>query len=94
MRSEGEMQGGERKDWVGSKEGPGPKTILAIVAAVLVLVFGLQNLDAANIRFLFWDLDTAVVIVIAVSAGLGFLIGWLLGRGSGRRRVLEDLTDR
>jgi uncharacterized integral membrane protein len=90
MEGEG-REGG--KDWQASKEGPNAKTIVAIVAILLVAVFGLQNMDGADIDLLFWDVDVPLWIVIAVSALLGFVIGWLLGRASGRRRAIERLTD-
>ena len=47
-------------DWVASKEGPGAKTIVAIVAIVVLVVFALQNTDEADIDFLVWDAGVAL----------------------------------
>jgi uncharacterized integral membrane protein len=52
------------------------------------LIFFLQNLDAANIDFLFWDWDVAIALAIGISAALGFVLGW--GLGWLRRRVKKD----
>ncbi len=76
-----------------TREGPSPKTIVAIVVVVLLVIFGIQNAESAGISILFWEADLPVWLVIVVSAGLGFVIGWLLGRGSGRRRAIEKLSD-
>lgn len=61
------------------REGLGGKAIALIVAGVLLLIFFLQNLDAANIDFLFWDWDVAIAIAIGIAAALGFVLGWGLG---------------
>lgn len=92
MRREGDMGKDEREGWSTSKEGVGGKTIIAIVALVVLVIFGLQNTDPADIDFLFWDVEVALVLVIAVAALLGFVIGWLLGRASGKRRAIERIS--
>ena len=58
------------------REGLGAKATALIVVGILLLIFFLQNLDAANIDFLFWDWDVAVALPIGVAAALGFVIGW------------------
>lgn len=69
------------------REGLGGKEILLVVAGVLLVIFVIQNLENANIDFLFWDWDVAIAVAIVVSAVLGFVIGWLvawLGRRARR----------
>jgi uncharacterized integral membrane protein len=95
MRRESDM-GGERDDekpegWSGRKEGPSGKLIVAGIAAVLLIVFVLQNTTHSNITFLFWDGDLSLWVLIAVSAFLGLVIGWFLGRSSGRRAAIRKL---
>ena len=68
------------------REGIGGSTIALIVAGVLLAVFVLQNLDDANIDFLFWDWNVAVAVAIVVSAALGFVMGWLVSWLRRRRR--------
>lgn len=58
------------------REGLGGKATLLIVAGILLLIFVLQNLDHANIDFLFWDWDVAIALAIGAAAVLGFVIGW------------------
>jgi uncharacterized integral membrane protein len=70
------------------REGLGGKATALIVTGILLLIFFLQNLDAANIDFLFWDWDVAIALAIGISAALGFVLGW--GLGWLRRRVKKD----
>jgi uncharacterized integral membrane protein len=70
------------------REGLGGKATALIVAGVLLLIFFLQNLDDADIAFLFWDWDVAIAIAIGVSAALGFVLG--LGVAWLRRRAKRD----
>jgi uncharacterized integral membrane protein len=60
------------------------KLIVAGVIVVLLLVFIGQNTETANVNFLFFEHETALWLVIALCAGLGFLAGWFVGRS--RRR--------
>ena len=74
------------------REGLGGKAITFIVAAVLLVVFVLQNLDDADVNFLFWDWDIAIGGVILVAAALGFVLGW--GFAWMRRRARREREDR
>lgn len=58
------------------REGSGGKATALIIAGVVLLIFFLQNLDAANIDFLFWDWDVAIALAIGIAAVLGFVLGW------------------
>jgi uncharacterized integral membrane protein len=58
------------------REGLGGKATALIVAGLLLLIFFLQNLDVANIDFLFWDWDVAIALAIGIAAALGFVLGW------------------
>jgi uncharacterized integral membrane protein len=81
----------EREPGEYRKEGPGGKTIAVIVALVVLVLFVLQNRDRANVDFLFWDVDARLWVVVVLSAGLGFVIGWFLGRS---RRAPRSGTGR
>jgi uncharacterized integral membrane protein len=70
------------------REGLGGKATALVVAGILLLIFFLQNLDAANIDFLFWDWDVAIALAIGVAAVLGFVLGW--GFAWIRRRAKRD----
>ncbi|MGZ5288513.1 MAG: lipopolysaccharide assembly protein LapA domain-containing protein [Actinomycetota bacterium] len=70
----------DRKPGEYRREGLSGKTIAAIVALVVLVVFMLQNRDRANVDFLFWDVDARLWVVIVIAAVLGVVIGWFLGR--------------
>ena len=72
------------------REGRGGKAAVLLVAAVLLLIFVLQNLDDANVDFLFWDWDLAIAVTIVVSAVLGFVIGWLFAWMRRRAKARKD----
>jgi uncharacterized integral membrane protein len=76
------------------REGPGGKAVVTIVAGVLLVILFLQNLDDANIDFLFWDWDVAIGAAILVAAGLGFVLGWGFAWLRRRARRLERREDR
>jgi uncharacterized integral membrane protein len=73
------------------REGLGGKATALVVAGILLLIFVLQNLDDANIDFLFWDWDVAIAVAIVVSAALGFVLGW--GVAWLRRRAKATKVD-
>ena len=75
------------------REGMGSMAVALLVAGVLLLIFVLQNLDDANIDFLFWDWDVAIAVAIVVSAALGFVIGWLVSWLRRRARLDERPRD-
>ena len=58
------------------REGAGLRAVALSTAGLLLVIFILQNLDDANIDFLFWDWDVAVALPIGIAAALGFVIGW------------------
>jgi Lipopolysaccharide assembly protein A domain len=58
------------------REGLGGKATGFIGAGIVLLVFFLQNLDTADINFLFWDWDVAIALAIGIAAVLGFVLGW------------------
>jgi uncharacterized integral membrane protein len=65
------------------------KAIALSTAALLLVIFILQNLDESRIDFLFWDWNVALALPIGVAAVLGFVIGWTINwlRRRTRRRV-------
>ncbi|HEX5938516.1 MAG TPA: LapA family protein [Actinomycetota bacterium] len=76
------------------REGPGGKAVATIVAGVLLVILFLQNLDDANIDFLFWDWDVAIGAAILVAAALGFVLGWGFAWLRRRARRLDRREDR
>ena len=75
------------------RESAGIKSVALGTAVLLLVIFFLQNLDDANIDFLFWDWDVAIALAIGIAAALGFVIGWgvhCLRRRARRLNRAED----
>ena len=54
------------------------KTFIAIVFAVIIVVFSLQNAEITDIEFLFWKLSISRVLTILGSFAVGVLVGVLI----------------
>jgi uncharacterized integral membrane protein len=67
------------------------RLIVALVVAALLVIFAVQNTRDVRVSFLFFHWDARVIYVIIVSALLGMLVAYLLGRR--RRRVRRDERD-
>ncbi len=61
----------------------------AFFLALLTAVFALQNTDRATVRFLIWEYESSLVIVILSSAALGAALAFLLSLGPRWRRARE-----
>ena len=71
--------------------GPSGKWIAIIVAAVLLLIFAIQNSERVDVDFFVIDTRARVVTVIVVAAALGFVIGFFVGRPSrSERKAMKD----
>lgn len=93
MRRRDDLDSGGMDEPEGERRsGIPPRWIVAGVVAILVLVFALQNSDRVDVDFLVFDAQVRVIVVILVSAGLGFLVGWFVGRPSPaeRRAMRKD----
>ena len=64
------------------RSGLSGKWIAIIVAAVLLLIFAIQNSERVDVDFFVFDTKARVVTVIVVAAVLGFVIGFFVGRPS------------
>lgn len=53
--------------------------MVALLLALLVAIFAIQNADQVTIRFLLWTFQTSTVMIILISAGVGALLAALLG---------------
>ena len=69
------------------------QVVIAIVAVILI-AFGVANFDTVRVNFLLFDSQARLVTVIVVAAGLGFVIGYFVGRpGRLQRKYLKQLED-
>ena len=61
--------------------GMNQKTILLGLTVFLSLVVLLQNTQVVTLRFLFWRTSMSQILVVLILFGLGFLAGYLTGKG-------------
>jgi uncharacterized integral membrane protein len=66
----------------GERGRPSTRVIVAIVLAVVAIIFIAQNNGKGTIDFLFWSFDTRVWVALALVALCGFAAGYLIGKVS------------
>ena len=102
MRKEGDDYGPPRDPGGGRSEPievpssgiTGKRVIIAILAIVLI-AFAIANFKQVRVNFLLFDTDARLVTVIVVAAGLGFVIGYFIGRPNRmQRRRLKEWDER
>ena len=49
---------------------------LAVLLAVIVLAFAIQNLESVQVSLLFWSMSLPKIILILGTYVLGMLTGW------------------
>jgi uncharacterized integral membrane protein len=62
------------------------RLIGALVIAAVLIIFAVQNRNDVRVSFLFFHWDARVIYLIIVSALLGMLLAYLLGRRRRRAR--------
>jgi uncharacterized integral membrane protein len=106
MRREGDDPGlprdpgqGPGRDPGGGRSEPAPpprsgisfRHVLIAILAVVLIAFGVANWDKVEVNFLLFDSEARIVTVIIVAAGLGFVIGYFVGRpGRLQRKYLKQ----
>lgn len=70
------------------------KTIIALIFAVCVALFAVQNYEQVVIRFLFYNFRISQALVIVLSTALGVVIGLVAGLNSAMRanKSKKELT--
>ena len=67
-----------------NRERINPRTIAAIVVAVLVIAFIALNRDETKVSFILFDRQTSLWVALLLAAAAGFVAGFLM-RGRFRR---------
>ncbi len=57
-----------------------PKTIIAIILAILALVIVIQNTQVVTVQFFFWRLYMSRIILALVMLVIGVVIGYIIGK--------------
>jgi uncharacterized integral membrane protein len=94
--AEGEPGSERSSDKVPRRAGIGPRQVLLVVLAIVLVVFAVANFRTVRVSFLLFTTQARVVTVIVVAAALGFLAGYLAGRPTReeRKRLRHDQDDR
>jgi uncharacterized integral membrane protein len=74
----------------GGHEGPSPRIIVAIVLAVVLLIFILRNSHTTTINFLFFSWDTTVRWSLFIAVVLGVALDRLIIWGLARHKAHEE----
>jgi hypothetical protein len=51
---------------------------------LVLLAFALVHLDSVNVDIVLDSVEVSLIVVIALCAALGFVIGWFVGRRGNR----------
>ncbi|NDY41356.1 DUF1049 domain-containing protein [Dissulfurirhabdus thermomarina] len=65
----------------------GWKALGGLAAAVLGLLFAVQNAAVVEIRFLFWSLAVSRAVLVVLLLAVGFLVGWIAHGLFSRRKA-------
>lgn len=66
-----------------------PTLLVALVFAILIAVFALQNTAVVHVQLLVWDYETSLVLVILGSAMVGAVLTFVASLGPRIRRARE-----
>jgi uncharacterized integral membrane protein len=79
----------------GRRRGISMAQVLAAIAVILLVIFAIANSRRVDVNFLFFTSRARVVTVIVLSAILGFVIGYYVGRPPrDDRKLLRDFRQR
>jgi uncharacterized integral membrane protein len=71
------------------------KQVIIAILAIVLIAFAIANFRQVRVNFLLFDTDARLVTVIVVAAGLGFVIGYFVGRPNRlQRRRLKEWDER
>lgn len=81
------------RDSAPRQEGRGWRFYLIVVAAVLLLIFVIQNSQKVPVDFLFASTETPLFFALLLAGALGALIGWAWPHVRRDRKRLRDRDD-
>ena len=62
------------------------KLAIAVAAAILILVFLLQNTQVVTLRLYFWKVSMSQIILIPLTTIIGFVLGFIVAKLTGKSR--------
>ena len=63
-----------------------PKYVVLLLVLLLVLIILSQNREVVTLRLLFWSVEMSRVILVLITVGLGFILGFVTNAIVARRR--------
>jgi uncharacterized integral membrane protein len=88
------VNGPDHPEGAPRQEGRGWRFYLIVVAAILLLIFVIQNSQKVPVDFLFASTDTPLFFALLLAGALGALIGWAWPHVRRDRRRERDLEKR
>jgi uncharacterized integral membrane protein len=70
------VTGHDQREGVPRQEGRGWKLYVLGIAAVVLLIFVVQNSQKVTVDFLFTETQTPLIFALLIAGALGALIGW------------------
>lgn len=70
------------------------KLIVIIVIVGLFVVFLLQNTQVVRVKFYFWDISMSRVILMPLFIVIGFIIGFVAAKMTGKSRLQRKAAQR
>jgi uncharacterized integral membrane protein len=94
MRRDDDMDPGEGRREPDGRQDPidvpssgiTPRQVIIAIVVVLLVAFAAANFARVRVSFLLFDTQARVITVIAVAAGLGFVLGYFVGRPNREQR--------
>ena len=76
------------------REGRGWRFYVLAIAALILLIFVVQNSQKVTVDFLFTETETPLIFALLVAGALGAVIGWAWPHVRRSRRHERELEDR
>jgi uncharacterized integral membrane protein len=67
------------------------KLILALVLALIVTIFAVQNYESIEVSFLMFELRGSLALILLVTLVFGIAIGWLMMAPSALKRQVQAI---
>jgi uncharacterized integral membrane protein len=64
--------------------------VVALILIGLLVVVAVLNLDDVSVDLIAGSVEMPLIVLIAISGGVGFLVGWLFFRSRERRRERRE----
>ena len=66
------------------------KTIIAIVLAILLVIFSLENTETVFVEFLSWEFGLPQVLLIIGTFAIGVIVGILVSLSKKKKKVVIE----